>query len=151
MATVGLWLGASAGSAAAVGTFAVATAANVGLQVKQNQDVEKAQKRKQELERAKQSDEAQRSRRNVMKEAAVKRAQVENVAGATGQQQSSAAIAGTQQIESEAAANIGQINTAVGYSTAISNANQNIANARQTSPLQQIAGAVQQGSIAFKS
>jgi len=132
-------------------TFAVATTAQIGLGIKQQRDVEKAQEESAAVEQAVQGEQVARARRTNIRQAAVKRAQIENVAAASGQEGSSAVIAGTQQIAGDVSRNIGNIKTAEVFSSKRTAAQQNLFSAQQTSPLQLIAGAAQQGAIAFKS
>lgn len=135
----------------AISTFALATVVNVSEQRRQNKKIEAAQEKQQQVDIASQNEEAARARRATIKEAMVKRAQIENIAGATGQTKSSAVTAGTTQITGDVAENIGNINTALSLSRAGTAAEADLFKAQQTSPLQTLAGVTQQASIAFKS
>ena len=127
--------------------FAVATGANIAMDIKQQKKIEKAQEKQANVDRANKGEEAARARRTTIREAMTKRAQVENIAGAAGQTGSSAAIAGVQQITGDASENIGSINTSLSLSNLQTQAQQNLFNAQRTSPLRLIGGAVQQGAV----
>ena len=135
----------------AVSTFATFAAVSTVLDIKQQKKVAEATEKAQEVDIAAQNEKASRARRATIKEAMVKRAQVENVAGATGQSKSSAVVAGTQQITGDVSENIGNINTSLALSRATTSAQGDINRAQQTSPLQAISRVTQQGAIAFKS
>ena len=133
------------------GVFAVATAVNVSEQRKQAKRVRTATEKQASLERAIQGEEATRRRRTTIKEAAIKRAQIENIAGASGQRTGTAAVTSAQQVTGAAAQNIGQIQTGLSIARARTTAQQDIFEAQQVSPLQTISGVAQQAAIAFKS
>lgn len=135
----------------ALATFAAATVVDTALGIRQQKKVEEATEKAQEVDIASQNEQASRARRKTIKEAMVKRAQVENVAGATGQTKSSAVVAGTQQITGDVAENIGNINTSLALSSAATSAQGAINRAQQTSPLQAIAGVTQQAALASQS
>ena len=138
-------------SSAAAIVFATAASASTVLDIKQQKEIAKAQEKQQQVDIATQNEKASRARRATIKEAMVKRAQIENVAGATGQSKSSAVAAGTQQVTGDAAENIGSINTSLALSSAATAAQGAVNKAQQTSPLQAIAGVAQQGALASQS
>ena len=130
--------------------FAVATTVSVVEERKRQKKTEAAQEELKKVDIASQNEKAARERRKTIKEAMVKRAQIENVAGATGQTASSAVVAGTQQITGDLAENIGNINTSLALSGAATSAQSALNQAQQVSPLQSLAGVTQQAAIAFK-
>jgi len=136
-------------SSAALVVFATATAGKAVLDIKQAKKVERAEELRQRVDVASQQEDASRRRRATVKEALIKRAQIENVAGATGQTDSSAVVAGTSQVTGDLAENIGNINTGTAFASASTAAQGRVNRARTSSPLQIGLGAVQQGSSIF--
>lgn len=137
-------------TATAVGIFATATAASTVLQYKQQKKVEKAQKKRAAVESAMQGEEVARRRRQTIREAAMRRAEIENIAAATGQLESSAPIVAGQQVTAEEQTQLGEISTGLGIAKARTAAEQEVISAQQVSPLQTLAGTGQQAAIAFK-
>jgi Flp pilus assembly protein TadB len=131
--------------------FAGATAVSINEQRKQQKRSERAQSNQQAVDIARQGEEATRARRATIKEAMTKRAQIQNVAGAFGQEGSSAVVAGTQQITGDVGQNIGEISTALSLSSLTTKAQGAFFKAQQPSTLGIVAGAVQQGATLFKS
>lgn len=130
-------------------SFGGATVANLYLQRKRQKKLEKAQKQAADVEKAQRGEEAARARRATIREAMVKRAQIENVAGASGQSTSSAAVSAAQQLTGEAASNIGQINTSLALGNLATNAQTAINKAQVPSTLEQVTGVAQQAALAF--
>ncbi len=134
----------------ALSTFVVATVGSIGLQIKQQNKIEKAQKEQQKVDVANQNEKASRLRRASIKEAMVKRAQIENIAGAGGQQDSSAVAAGSAQLAGDVGENLRDIGRTVNLNNRATAAQGALFRAQQTSPLQSVLGATQQAAIAFK-
>ena len=136
----------------ALGAFALATLFTTAVSVTQQKKVEKAEKQRSGVERAVQGEEAARARRATIREAMINRAEIENVAGALGQQQSSAAISGAQGVTAQRNTNLRDINTSLGLSNAMTSAQSNLLRAQQPSPLQQIGQAAQTAALSkFKA
>jgi hypothetical protein len=132
--------------------FAIATLFSTAVNVKQQKKIRRAEEERAGVERAVQGEEAARARRATIREAMVKRAEIENVAGAVGQQQSSAAISGAQGVTAQRNINLGDINTSLGLNNAMTGAQSRLLRAQQPSPLQQIGQAAQTAALSsFKA
>ena len=132
--------------------FAIATLFTTAVSVRQQNRVARREEARAGVERAIQGEEAARSRRQTIREAMIKRAEIENIAGAVGQQGSSAAISGAQGVTAQRNTNLGDINTSLGLSNAMTSAQSNLLRAQQPSPLQQIGQAAQTATLSnFKA
>lgn len=104
-------IGAAAAVAGGIMTYSAAQQ-NAQAQKDAASKVAAAQEKSLNVQMAQTNEQAAQERRKQIREARIQRAQIENVAGATGQQSSSAALSGASNIQAGAAANIGNINTA---------------------------------------
>lgn len=132
-------------------TFAITSVVGIAESRRQQRKIEKAQGEAQKIDIARQNEEALRARRKTIREARIRQAQIENIAGATGQTQDSAVIGSTNQISGQAKTNLADIESSLAISRASTEAQGAIFRAQQPSGLQQVAAVGQQAAIAFKS
>lgn len=93
-----------------------------------------AQEKSLNVQMAQTNEQAAQERRKQIREARIQRAQIENIAGATGQQSSSAALSGAAGIQAGAATNIGNINTAQSLAGAQTEASKGVVQAQSVIP-----------------
>jgi hypothetical protein len=129
-------------SAIVVAALAVSTAVSIDQQNKAAADLENRQDEQQATELAIGNKQAARERRSQVQKSLVAQSELENTAAASGLTTSSAAISGGDAVQSQAATNIGDINTSLATGGVLSEAKQRTANAGRTSTLGQVAGAV---------
>jgi hypothetical protein len=109
---------------------AITTAVSIGVlavssEINRREQKEAAEEQL-EVEQNIASANAARKRRAVLREARIKRAETQNLAGAVGAQESSAAIAGASNVTARAASNIADINQDVEFGRQLSEARQNV-------------------------
>lgn len=131
--------------------MAVAAAVTIGstfIAVNEGRKREKrtieAQKEAQEVERATQANQARLSRRKSVREARLKRSQIENLAISRGQETSSAAIAAGGSLQTQLGSNIGNLQDALAFADAGFTAQQNVFDASRKSGLEVLSGATAQ-------
>jgi len=129
------------------GLIIATTAFSVDQQKSAQRETREAQAEQQELELAIQGEQAARERRSQISKGLVERSKIENAAAAGGQSLSSAAVVGGQDVASQVGTNIQSINTAVGSSNKLGQAQQKVANSGQVSTAGQIAGTVSSSMI----
>ena len=137
------------GVAAAAAVAVVAAAVNANETRQQGKRVERAQEDKADVERAIQQESASRERRKQVRRGLVARGQIRNVSAVVGGQGGTAAEQSAAVTQTQSAANIGDVNTAVASSNAITSAETDIFKAGQTTSTQLAAGVVQQGASIF--
>jgi hypothetical protein len=101
------------------------------------------------VERAERASQAATARRQQVREARLRRAEVMNVAAGGGVEQSSAAIAATGALQQQLGTNLGNINTALGFGEAKSISEQNILDASRKSGLEIWSGVASQFGSQF--
>jgi len=111
--------------------------------------VQEAQEEQTKIERAIGGEKAARSKRVARARAQTAQAELQNVAGASGQGVSSAAIVGGQEVRAQLSENIGSINRATSEANILTNASQNVANAARVGVGERLIGTA--GSIATSS
>ena len=137
MGTEAAWVPAVIGLAAAVAGGAMSYSAaqqNAQAQKDAAKRVAAAQEKSLNIQMAQTNEQAAQERRKQIREARIQRAQIENIAGATGQQSSSAALSGAAGIQAGAAANIGNINTAQSLAGAQTEASKGVVQAQSIIP-----------------
>ena len=110
---------------------------------------EAAQEEQTKVERAIGAEKSARSKRVARARAQTAQAELQNVAGASGQGVSSAAIVGGQSVRAQLSENIGGINRATSEANILTNAAQNVANASRVGVGERLIGTA--GSIATSS
>ena len=110
---------------------------------------EAAQEEQTKVERAIGGEKSARSKRVARAKAQTAQAELQNVAGASGQGVSSAAIVGGQEVRAQLSENIGSINRATSEANILTNAAQNVANAARVGVGERLIGTA--GSIATSS
>jgi hypothetical protein len=105
----------------------------VNEQEKRASRVEKEQKAARRVEAAERANQARKSRREQVREARIRQAQIENQSATAGQTGSSAAIAAGDSLTAKLGTNIGNINEALAFGSAKSTAEQNILDANRKS------------------
>ncbi len=116
---------------------------------KRASQVASAQEEQTKIERAIGGEKAARSKRVARAKAQSAQAELQNVAGASGQGVSSAAIVGGQAVRAQLSENIGSINRATSEANILTNAAQNVANASRVGVGERLIGTA--GSIATSS
>ena len=122
--------------------MAGAAIVGVGLLVSTNEarrrekNVAKRQEEARGVERAERASQAAQSRRKQVREARLRRAEVQNQAAVTGTEGSSAAIAGQDALQRQLGANVGDIGRALAFGQAKSTSEQNILDANRKSGLE---------------
>jgi len=127
------------GISAAV-AFVATTAVTVHEGRKREKRVAARQKEAQAVETAQRASEATRARRKQVREARLRRAEVENQAGTGGQTGSSADIAAGDSLTNQFGSNVGAIGTALAKGGLKSQAQQNIFDANRKSDLEVLSG-----------
>lgn len=120
------------GVTAAVGL----TLISINEQKKREKRVSQAQARAREVETATRANEARRARREQVREARIRQAEIENQAAVGGQTGSSAAIAAGSSLQGRLGTNIGSIQEALAFGSAQSNAEQDIFEAGRKSNIE---------------
>jgi hypothetical protein len=118
----------------------------VGTAVDQRERSRRAERKldkAQDVEKAMAADSAARQRRQQIREARIAQARVENMAAVQGTEQSSAVIAASSNVQSQAAENIGTINTTLAGNTLKSKMETDIFKLNQPSDIQLAGGAIQ--------
>lgn len=105
-------------------------------QEKRADRVEEAQKREREVASATRAHESRKARREQIREARVRQAQIENTAAVAGQTGSSAAVAAGDSMTARLGTNLGDINTALATSDAKSDAAQGVLDANRKSDME---------------
>lgn len=117
-----------------MGVVAAITAViGTGASIEQNRQATKRAKRAEKTKQRLAEVQAQRERRKQVREALIRRAEVENIATQTGAQGSSSAIAAGQQIGSDLSSNLTFISTQQQLGAEISEANIGVAKAQSRS------------------
>lgn len=129
--------------------FALATGVQANEARQQGKRVEKAQEKREEIQRATQQEAASRERRQQVRRGLVARGQIRNLAAVVGGQGGTAAEQSEAVTQTQTASNIGDVNTAVATSNALTTAETDIFKAGQTTSTQLAAGVVQQGASIF--
>lgn len=102
--------------------------------------VDKAQKKRSEVETAVRANEARRSRRAQIKEARIRQSQIENISASTNQTASSAAIAAGDSLQANLGTNVGTIGTSLLTSKAKSLADSDVLDANRRSGVELVSG-----------
>lgn len=123
------------GLLAALTLTATSAAVQSETQSRQFKRVEKKEDKLRAVETAIQGEQAARQRRGQVAKARVAQAEIENVAAGGSQTQSSAVISSTGSVGSQAASNIGQINTSVSQSNALTKAKERVTRAGRGSTI----------------
>ena len=110
-------------------------------QKKREKETRAAQERAAAVERAERASQATRERRKQVRQARIRRAEVQNQAAVGGQTGSSAAVAAQGSLTTQMGTNIGSIGTALATGEAKSIAEQNIFEANRKSNLEIFSGA----------
>lgn len=108
-----------------------------------------AMERERAVHSAEQAYKARQARRQQIREARIKQAQVESQAQAQGTTGSSAAIAAKDSLSAQLGSNIGDIATAVGFAQAKGAAALDVHKAGQKNDLERLAGITAQGASMF--
>lgn len=116
------------------GILVTTTAIQTEMAERRAEKVEKAQEKQRDIEVAIQSEQAARKRIRQISRARVAQAEQENLAATSGLTGSSAAITGQGAVASQAASNIGQINTQVAQSNLLTKAQEGVMKARTATP-----------------
>ena len=124
-------------TAAIVGT----TAVSITEQRKREKRVSREQEQLGRVESATRAHEARKSRREQVREARIRQAEVENISAAGGATGSSAAIAAEGSLQSKLGSNIGEISTALAFGGAKSDREQAVLDANRKSGLELVSGA----------
>lgn len=126
--------------------FVAATGVSIVEEKRREKRVNEAQEKAAASEGATRAYEARKSRRQQIREARIKQAEIENQAAVTGQEGSSAAVAAGDSLQAQLGSNIGSINTALASGQAKTEAELDIFKAGKSSDLSRVAGVV--GSVA---
>ncbi|MBL4940482.1 MAG: hypothetical protein JKY81_02320 [Colwellia sp.] len=126
-----------------------ATAAQANETRQQGKRVERAEEKRATIEKGIQGESAARSRRAEVRKRLTAVGQIENVAAQTGGAGGTAATQSISSVQTQSASNIGAINARVAGQRALTDANQDIFKAQQTSSTQLALGVVQSGASIF--
>mgnify|MGYP000450896683 FL=1 len=118
-------------------------------QQKRADKVEAAQERAGKVESAARANDARKARREQIREARIRQAEIKNESAATGQTGSSAAVAAGDSLQAQLGTNIGSIQEALQVSSAQTNAQQDIFKAERKSSTELASGAAMSGLSLF--
>ena len=129
--------------------FVAVSFISITEQQKRADKVEAAQERAGKVESAARANDARKARREQVREARIRQAEIENVSAATGQTGSSAAVAAGDSLQAQLGTNIGSIQEALQVSSAQTNAQQDIFKAERKSSTELASGAAMSGLSLF--
>lgn len=124
--------------------FVAVSVIGISEQRKRDKRVSQAQKQAALVEHAERTDQARKSRRDQIREARIRQAEIENTSASGGQTGSSAAIAAGDSLQTQLGTNIGNVNKALAFGGAKSDAQQNIFDANRKSGIELLANTGQQ-------